>query len=193
MLELRVEKGAPVGRVAFPVDWSLEVLVRVVAVAVAVGVLDEASLPSLPRGVRVLRVRTPGIVMIGRYSWYKLVQLVALVATAIAESSQDVDVWKAELRVESCGKRDWIEDGAREGTAPGFGIKRRRATRKVAVTRRVPSNPRQEATPSRPVVATVLACLFYFCPCTLHAAHCPHAFWLINCWHEVYRAVDRDK
>ncbi len=36
MLELRVEKGAPVGRVAFPVDWSLEVLVRVVAVAVAV-------------------------------------------------------------------------------------------------------------------------------------------------------------
>ena len=67
MLELRVEKGAPVGGIAFPADWSLEVLVRVVAVAV--GVLED-SLPSLPRGVRVLRERTPGIVAIGRYNWY---------------------------------------------------------------------------------------------------------------------------
>ena len=41
---------------------------------------------------------------------------------AIAESSQDFDVWKAELSVEICGKREWVEDEAREELPLGLAI-----------------------------------------------------------------------
>jgi hypothetical protein len=55
ILALRVVKGVAA---SFPASRSFETLVKLVAVVV--GALDEAS---LPRGVRVLRESTPGIVL----------------------------------------------------------------------------------------------------------------------------------